>query len=89
MQRISQHRLRIFGFEPDRGGGRLLVRVLRSRPGVTAARFDEPRQVVCVELLSEVVALEEIVAAIERTGFRATESREPCPCCRTGKRRRT
>ncbi len=81
MQRISQHRLRIFGFEPDCGGGDLLDRVLRSTPGVTATQFDEPRQEVCVEFLSETVALEEIVAAIERTGFRATESRLPCPCC--------
>lgn len=80
MRQMLQRRLRIFGFEPDCGGGQLVDRVLRSVPGVTAARFDEPRQAACVEFLPREVALEQIVAAIERTGFRATESREPCPC---------
>jgi len=81
MLRVSQRRLRIFGFEPDCGGGALLDRVLRSIPGVTAARFDEPLQEACVEFHSATVGLNEIIRAVERTGFRASESRKPCPCC--------
>ena len=81
MRRVSQSRLRIFGFEPDCGGGALLDRVLRSIPGVSTARFDEPLQEACVEFHSETTAIHDIVAAIERTGFRATESRKPCLCC--------
>ena len=81
MLELMQRRLRIYGFEPDCGGGQLVDRVLRSLPGVTAARFDEPHQAVCVEYRPETVNLSEIIGAVERTGFRATESREPCPCC--------
>lgn len=79
--RISHHRLRIFGFEPDCGRGDLLERVLRSTPGVTGGRFDEPRQEACVEFHSATVGLNETIRAVERTGFRASESLKPCPCC--------
>ena len=81
MRERLQRRIRIFGFEPDCGGDLLLDRLLLSTPGVTAARFDEPRQEVCIEFLADTVSLDQIIAAIERTGFRATESRAPCPCC--------
>lgn len=81
MQHAVQRRLKIIGFEPDCGGDRLVERVLRATPGVTNAAFDERRHAVCVEFFAERVALAQIVAVIERTGFRATESREPCPCC--------
>ncbi len=55
MLRVSQRRLRIFGFEPDCGRGALLDRVLRSIPGATAARFGEPFQEACVEFHSETI----------------------------------
>lgn len=80
MSKRAQHRLKIFGYEPDCGGDALIERVLRAVPGVTAVRFDEPRQAVCVEFLQDSVALGEVIAAVEHTGFRASESREPCPC---------
>jgi len=76
-----QRRLGVLGFEPDCGGEALLERVLRATPGVTGATFDEARHAVCVEFSTERVGLRQIIAAIERIGFRATESREPCPCC--------
>lgn len=76
---VMQRRLRIFGFEPDCGGAQLVDRVLRSLTGVTAARFDERRQAVCIEFHPETVDLKEIIRAVETTGFRATESREPLP----------
>lgn len=77
----GQRRIRIFGFEPDCGGEALVGRVLRALPGVTSTQFDERRQSVCVEFLKDSVTLDAIVAAIENTGFRATESHELCPCC--------
>jgi copper chaperone CopZ len=81
MRERLQRRIRIFGFEPDCGGDLLLDRVLRSIPGVMAARFDEPQQEACVEFLADTVSLDKIIAAIERTGFRVSESRATCPCC--------
>jgi len=81
MAHAIQRRLRIFGFEPDCGGADLVERVLRATAGITDTAFDELRQAVCVEFDAERIGLNEIVAAIERTGFRAAESREPCPCC--------
>lgn len=81
MPEIAQRRLRIFGYEPDCGGAQLVDRALRSTPGVTAVRFDEPQQEACVEFFAGAITFDEIVAALERTGLRVTESREPCPCC--------
>ncbi len=57
----------------------MLDRVQPSTPGVIAARFDEPRQEACVDPQSEAIAIEDIAAAAERSGFRTTESRNPCP----------
>lgn len=71
----DQRRIRIFGFEPDRGGEALVGHVLHDLSGVTATQFDGRRQSVCIEFLKGSVTLDALVAAIEN--HRLSSDRKP------------